>query len=83
MAKNLRAKIPEGDRLVVYDRNENATSQFLNEVSSPKSNEGTLKRGTITEAAMNAREVVEKSVSMAPSYPSYIASDDEYVLSMI
>lgn len=65
MAKNLRAKIPEGDRLVLCDRNEKATTQFVQEASCPSSNNGPPRSAINIEVADNPREVVEKSVSSA------------------
>lgn len=84
MAKNLRAKIPEGDRLVIYDRNEEATTQFVHEVAAPSADLGTNPRRDIdTEVAVTARRVVERSVSLALYTPDTIcALYDEYVLSM-
>ena len=56
MAKNLRAKIPETDELIVCDAVPATTSQFLAEHAN-----------THTQAAGNPREVAEKSVS-APTF---------------
>lgn len=84
MAKNLRARIPEGDRLVIYDRNEDTTSRFLHEISHSNPDRETFQRGTVTEVASQARKVVEKSVSLPFHGPlSFSISHDEYVLSMI
>lgn len=51
MAKNLREKIPGSDTLVVYDRNTDATSKFVQWV------------GSGIEVANSPRAVAEKSVS--------------------
>lgn len=73
MAKNLRAKVPKGDKLVIYDRNEDATTQFVHEVDCLDSNVGTPREGNNTEVADTARGVVERSVSPSPSYnPCFI-----------
>ena len=49
MAKNLRAKIPKSDTIIVHDVNKEITAKFA------KEHEG-------TEVAHNVREVAEKSV---------------------
>ena len=50
MAKNLRAKIPASDTLVVHDRNGEATAKFVEEV------------GAGIEVASSPRKVAEKAV---------------------
>ncbi len=50
MAKNLRAKIPSSDVLIVYDRNTEATAKFVQEV------------GAGIEVANSPRGVAERSV---------------------
>jgi len=57
MAKNLRAKIPEGDKLTVYDVNTSSTERLLKEASS-----GNL------QVAKSPREVVEQSVCPSSSF---------------
>ena len=52
MAKNLRAKIPEGDTLTVFDVNKNSLEKFSQEATPA---------GVVI--AKNPRELVEKSVS--------------------
>lgn len=52
MAKNLRAKIPESDTLVICDANPESTKRFIAEQS-----------GKRVEIASNPRELAEKSVS--------------------
>ena len=52
MAKNLRAKIPASDTLVIHDRNEDATARFVQEVG----NTGGL------EVEASPRKVAEKAV---------------------
>lgn len=49
MAQNLRAKLPSSDKLVIFDKNEDATSRFANDNQD-------------TEVANSVREVAEKSV---------------------
>lgn len=50
MAKNLRAKVPESDVLIVYDQNTEATTTFVQEV------------GAGVEVANSPRGVAERSV---------------------
>lgn len=72
MAKNLRAKIPERDTLVINDVNSEATAKFVEEV------------GKGVEIVGTPREVAERSVSLSVNAsPSPQVSYDEYVLSMI
>ena len=54
MAKNLRAKIPASDTLIIHDRNTEATTNFLEHA-------GGEHKGT--EVASSPRVVAEKSVS--------------------
>lgn len=63
MAKNLRAKIPAEDTLIVRDINEDAMKQFATEAQeAARSNGASASEGQV-ELAENAREVAEKSVS--------------------
>lgn len=55
MAKNLRAKIPASDTLIVHDVNEQAMRQFVDEAK-------TTGTGPV-EFTNSARTVAEKSVS--------------------
>ena len=57
MAKNLRAKMPEGDALVVNDQNPGTTAKFVEEV------------GEGVEVAKSVREVAEKSVRQCSVSP--------------
>lgn len=70
MAKNLRARVPEDDKLVIYDRNEDVSAQFVHEYDHRDSNMGSLRIGENIEVADTAREVVERSVSPAFHLPS-------------
>ena len=54
MAKNLRAKIPASDTLIIHDRNAEATTNFLQHA-------GGESKGI--EVASSPRAVAEKSVS--------------------
>ena len=49
MAKNLRAKIPQSDTLIIHDVNPAVTEQFKSEIGN-------------AEIAQNVREVAEKTV---------------------
>jgi 3-hydroxyisobutyrate/3-hydroxypropionate dehydrogenase len=55
MAQNLRAKIPEGDTLTVFDVNSASLDRFVKEAESSN-----------VTVAKAPREVVEKSVSIPP-----------------
>ena len=59
MAQNLRAKIPSSDTLVIYDRNTEATTKFMQEIGGTANGEG-------IEVASSPRQVAEKSVSISP-----------------
>ena len=56
MAKNLRAKLPEGDTLVINDINKDATAQFVKEA---------LPAGGV-KIAESPREVAEQAVCLLP-----------------
>ena len=72
MAKNLRAKLPQGDSLVINDVNQETTAKFVEEV------------GTGVEVMETPRQVAERSVSHAArGSSSPQVSYDEHVLSMI
>lgn len=60
MAKNLRAKIPAADTLIIRDVNEETTKRFAAEAheAARSADENRV------EIAQNAREVAEKSVSV-------------------
>jgi 3-hydroxyisobutyrate dehydrogenase len=63
MAKNLRAKIPASDTLIIRDVNEEAAKRFVAEAQeAARSNGAGADEGRV-EIAENAREVAEKSVS--------------------
>ena len=57
MAQNLRAKISSSDRLVIHDRNTEATTKFMQEAG------GTANEDMVIEVASSPRQVAEKSVS--------------------
>ena len=65
MAKNLRAKIPASDTLIIHDRNKDATANFMHEVGiardNPTSNNQMGLMGI--EVASSPRAVAEKAVS--------------------
>lgn len=74
MAKNLLAKMPKSETLVISDLNVKATKDFVKEMGN----------GTCIEVAESVREVAEKCVSVLFK-PSMLCLFlyDEYVLSMI
>ena len=55
MAKNLRAKIPESDKMVVHDVNPAVTEKFAKEIGN-------------VDVGENVREVAEKTVCGASLY---------------
>lgn len=65
MAKNLRARIPNDDKLLVFDRDSEATSKFAKEVGIAASSVGAESKGTGIEIVNSPREVAERSVSKA------------------
>lgn len=62
MAKNLRAKIPASDTLIVRDVNEEAAKRFVAEAQETARNNGAGANEGRVEIAENAREVAERSV---------------------
>ena len=64
MAKNLRAKIPASDTLIVRDINEDVMSQFVAEAQEAARTSGAGAGEGQVEIAESAREVAEKSVSV-------------------
>jgi len=68
MAKNLRAKIPETDILIICDTNPKVTEKFVEEVGIATSSTNAPGKGTGIHIAKDPREVAQKSVSF--SHPS-------------
>lgn len=66
MAKNLRAKIPATDTLIVRDVNEKAAQRFVAEATETFHSTGTTVEENRVQIAENARELAEKSVSITP-----------------
>lgn len=71
MAKNLRAKIPASDTLVIRDLDSNIMQKFVDEIRASHSTPGEPLK---IELAANPREVAEKSVSPVPLPVADIAS---------
>ncbi|KAJ5760391.1 hypothetical protein N7520_007547 [Penicillium odoratum] len=69
MAKNLRAKIPASDTLIVRDVNEEAARRFLTEAKEIAHKDGAGADEMRVEIAANAREVAEKSTVIISSLP--------------
>lgn len=63
MAKNLRAKIPASDTLIVRDINEDAMKRFATEAQEAARSNGAGANEGQVELAETPREVAEKSVS--------------------
>lgn len=74
MAKNLRAKIPETDTLIIYDTNSKATEKFVEEVGIATSSTNAPGKGTGIHVAEDPREVAQKSVSLSHSSSLLAAS---------
>ncbi|EPS33035.1 hypothetical protein PDE_07996 [Penicillium oxalicum 114-2] len=68
MAKNLYAKIPASDTMIIRDVNEAAATQFVAEAQETAHSGANAVQGRI-EIAKNAREVAEKSTVMITSLP--------------
>ncbi|KKK25188.1 3-hydroxyisobutyrate dehydrogenase [Aspergillus rambellii] len=66
MAKNLRAKIPAGDTLIIRDVNEESTARFVREAREAANSTGV---GDNVLVAQNARELAEKSSVVITSLP--------------
>ena len=68
MAKNLRAKIPASDTLVIHDRNKEATSNFIHEVGIARDDSNSNSEMGLMgiEIASSPRKVAEKSVRALP-----------------
>ena len=64
MAKNLRAKIPASDSLIIYDRNKDATANFIQEVGIARENSTSNNEMGLMgiEIATSPRAVAEKAV---------------------
>ncbi|KAH1768762.1 hypothetical protein KXX62_003239 [Aspergillus fumigatus] len=69
MAKNLRAKIPATDTLLVRDVNENATTRFVEETKEAAKSSGAADGTMKVEVAQSAREVAEQSTVIITSLP--------------
>lgn len=63
MALNLRYKIAETDKLVVYDLNTDVTAELAAEVRVAASSRGRAGNGIEIEIVNSPREVAENSVS--------------------
>ncbi|KAL4925098.1 6-phosphogluconate dehydrogenase [Aspergillus undulatus] len=69
MAKNLHAKIPSTDTLIIRDVNEESTARFVREAGETAKSSGTS--GTVPHVvvAENARDIAEKSNVVITSLP--------------
>ena len=87
MAKNLRAKIPASDTLIVHDRNKDATADFIHEVGIAKDNKGSNNEemGLMgIEIASSPRAVAEKAVgSLSITVIQRLPYDEHVPTSMI
>jgi 3-hydroxyisobutyrate dehydrogenase len=64
MAKNLHAKIPPSDRLIIRDVNDESTARFVREARDTAKSSGTSNVLPEVIVADNAREIAEKSVGL-------------------
>lgn len=64
MAKNLHAKIPPSDRLIIRDVNEESTARFVREARDTAKSSGASNVLPEVIVADNAREIAEKSVGL-------------------
>ncbi|KAL9101979.1 MAG: hypothetical protein Q9163_002808 [Psora crenata] len=71
MAKNLQAKLPPTDTLIVYDRKTETTSKFAQEVAHGASRDGAGEKGAKVEIGSSVRQAAEKSVR-AEDFPDMI-----------
>ena len=64
MAKNLRAKIPANDTLIIHDRNKEATSSFVHDVGIARDNSTSNNEMGLMgiEIASSPRVLAEKAV---------------------
>ncbi|KAI9795568.1 MAG: hypothetical protein M1833_006968 [Piccolia ochrophora] len=69
MAKNLRAKLPASDVLVIHDLNTVAVNQFHKEVGMIASSAEASSNGTGIEIAKSPREVAERSDTIVTVLP--------------
>ena len=72
MAQNLRAKIPSSDTLVIYDRNTEATTKFMQEAG----NTANADKGI--EVVSSPRQVAERSVSISSITSVRFPSDEHF-----
>ncbi len=71
MARNLQAKLPSSDTLLVYDINADSVERFANDTKA-------LSSGAKVQTAANAREAAEDSVSLK-KYLIFPPLSDEFV----
>ncbi|KAF3913045.1 hypothetical protein ABW21_db0206149 [Orbilia brochopaga] len=64
MAKNLRAKVPQADSLIIYDINESATSQFMKEIG-----DSAHAAGASVTVAKNLQDVARNSETVITMLP--------------
>ncbi|PWY94669.1 3-hydroxyisobutyrate dehydrogenase [Aspergillus sclerotioniger CBS 115572] len=69
MAKNLRAKIPETDTLLIRDVNEDSMSRFVKEAGEATRSSGAGDGTSEVLVAQTARELAEKSTVIITSLP--------------
>ncbi|EON61056.1 3-hydroxyisobutyrate dehydrogenase [Coniosporium apollinis CBS 100218] len=70
MAKNLRAKMPASNTLIILDVNSDAMKRFVEESKAAAKSSGAGADSMKVETAQNAREVAEKSSVLVTCLPS-------------
>ncbi|KZF23184.1 3-hydroxyisobutyrate dehydrogenase [Xylona heveae TC161] len=69
MAKNLRAKIPTSDTVIIYDLNANATRRFVEEIGIVTSTASTGDKNIRIHIASSPREVAERAETIFTVLP--------------
>ncbi len=79
MARNLRAKIPERDTLIVHDQKREVAQKFKEEVGIAAAGAGAQGKGNAVEVSDSPRELAEKSVRTSSSDADILTTSDEHV----
>ena len=86
MARNLRAKIPANDTLVIHDRNQEATASFVHEVGIARGDSASNHQMGLMgiEVANSPRAVADKAVrGMSLVVLKRLLDDEHAPISMI
>ncbi|KAK6335427.1 hypothetical protein TWF696_002204 [Orbilia brochopaga] len=77
MAKNLRAKVPQADSLIIYDINESTTRQFVEEASDPAHAAGASV--TVAKSLQDVARNSETVITMLPQPKHVKAVYDDFM----